>query len=217
MKKLWLFLLMLAGSVIQIMAFDGYVEIINNTDFPVYYVYISPHGTDSWGNELLGKDNVIAEGKTYRIDLNNQSSSVFDIRIEDVDGDSYTIESVDLSTTREVEFTPETMNQEENELIGEVTLIGSGGPVNGTYYIYNKSNKDILYIFIKRHSGEWGPDLLGENDIFVKDGLFKVQIRELSENIIDLKFEDKRGNTYTYTDIDLNLIRELTVNKEDRD
>ncbi|MCK5735067.1 MAG: hypothetical protein KAH21_01265 [Spirochaetaceae bacterium] len=217
MKKPGLLIFLLLGSLIRLSAFDGYLDIINNTGFPVYYVFISPHDADSWGDEILGNDIVIENGETHRIELINRESSVCDIRIEDVDGDYYTMEEVDLKITSMVTFTPDNMNQEENDLVGEVTVTGSGGPVNGTYHLYNETTKDILYIYIRKNSGEWGADLLGDNDIFTNDGLFKIVLSDLSENIIDLKFEDKKGHTYTYSEIDLNQIKELVIKKEDRD
>jgi len=217
MKRTGLILSISAILIFRLSAFDGYVDITNNTGFPAYFVYISPHGTDSWGQDLLGKDAVIEDGESLRINLTDQDSTVFDIKIEDVDGDSYTMTSVDLTETTSVIFTPEQMNSEENELLGEVTVTGPGGPINGTYYLYNNSSKDILYIQIRKESGEWSNDLLGENDVFTNKGLFKIIIRDMPETLIDLKFEDKRGHTYTYRDIDLSQIKELIVEKEDRD
>jgi len=217
MKKIWILLLILAGSAFRLSAFEGYVDITNKTGFPVYFLFISPSGTDSWGHDLLGNDSVIEEGETLRFELSDQSSSIFDIKIEDVDGDSYIMKSVDLSENRSITFTPEQMSSEENELLGEVTLTGSGGPINGTYYIYNNSSKDILYVYVRKPSGEWSPDLLGEEDVFTNKGLFKVTLQEMPDVLINLKFEDKRGHTYTYRDIDLKETRELIVEKEDRD
>jgi len=217
MKKIWFLLLIFAVIVLQLPAFDGYVDITNETGFPVYYVFISPHDTDSWGRDLLGNDAVIEDEGNQRFELTDQPTSVFDIKLEDVDGDIYILESVDLSEITSITFTPENMSSEENELLGEVSITGSGGPINGTYYLYNNSSKDILYIFIRKPSGEWSPDLLGDDDIFTNKGLFKITVNEMPEVLIDLKFEDKRGHTYTYTGIDLKQIRELTVEKEDRD
>ncbi len=217
MKKPGLLIFLLACSAIRLSALDGYLDITNNTGFPIYYVFISPHDADSWGEEMLGKNVVIDNGENHRIELSNEQSSVCDIRIEDADGDSYTMEAVNLAIIGSVSFTPDNMNQEENDLLGEVTITGSGGPVNGIYHLYNNSTRDILYIYIRKGSSEWGPDLLGENDIFTNNGLFKIIIKDLSENIIDLKFEDKRGHSYTYPGIDLEHIKELVIEKEDRD
>ncbi len=217
MKRTGFLLLISIVLTFSLSAFDNYVDITNDTGFPAYYVYISPHGTDSWGQDLLGKDAVINNGETLRIHLADQPSTVFDIKMEDVDGDSYTMTSVDLLVSASVIFTPENMNAEENELLGEVTVIGNGGPINGIYYLYNNSSKDILYIQIRKESGEWSPDLLGENDVFTNKGLFKIIIRDMPETLIDLRFEDKRGHTYTYRNVDLSQIKELIVEKEDRD
>ena len=218
MIKKWLIIFALICSSASLWAFDGYIDITNNTGFTIYYVYISPQDADSWGEDLMDKDAVLEDGETLRFSVSDEHTSIFDIKIEDTDGDYYTMEAVDLATVTEAVFTPMEMNQEPNELLSEVTIIGDGGPITGTYLIYNECGRDIVYIYIKKaEDDEWSKDILGENNILTNKGVFQIKIRALSAEIIDLKLEDKKGDTYTYQDIDLNTIKELTVRKEDRE
>ncbi|GAA3562781.1 MULTISPECIES: hypothetical protein [Marinobacter] len=76
-------------------AFDGYVDVTNNTGYDIYYLYVSHAKRKSWGEDKLGED-VLLNGDTVRIDVRNEKTSVFDIRAEDEDGDTYTIWDLDI-------------------------------------------------------------------------------------------------------------------------
>lgn len=77
-------------------AADYYVDITNNTGFTIYYAYVSPGKSKSWEEDVLGSE-VLASGETYRITLKGYSSSIFDIKLVDEDGDSYTFWGVDVA------------------------------------------------------------------------------------------------------------------------
>jgi hypothetical protein len=89
---LWLFLM----SSHEAVAADYYVDITNKTGFTIFYVYVSPGKSKSWEEDVLGS-NVLSNGETYRITLRGYKSSIFDIRLVDEDGDSYTFWNVDVS------------------------------------------------------------------------------------------------------------------------
>jgi hypothetical protein len=210
-------------NTIGLFAFDGYVFIKNETGLPLYMVNISPHGEDSWGNDLLSSEDIIDNGETYRFIVEDMPGSIFDIKVEDVDGDIYIMDAVDLAETQEVTFLPEHMSAEDSESLGEITLVGSGGPVNRTYFIYNNTSKDILYIYIRRHSedsdnkNDWSQDILGEKEILTSKGLLKIIAKDLPDEKIDIRFEDKRGHTYTFSNLDLKILKDLTISKDNRD
>lgn len=79
------------------MAADYYVDITNKTGYTIMYMYISPGKSKSWEEDVLGKD-VLRNGNTQRVTLNGYSSPIFDIRLKDEDGDTYTFWNVDVST-----------------------------------------------------------------------------------------------------------------------
>ena len=87
------FLMVLSGCS---KAADYYVDITNRTGFTIYYIYVSPGKSKSWEEDVLGSD-VLSNGDTYRVTLRGYSSPVFDIKLVDEDGDSYTFWSVDVS------------------------------------------------------------------------------------------------------------------------
>ena len=90
--------LLVAASSIAVAA-DYYVEITNKTGYTIMYMYVSPAKSDSWEEDVLGED-VLASGKTQRVNLTGYKSPIFDIRLVDEDGDKYTFWDVDVSTAR---------------------------------------------------------------------------------------------------------------------
>ncbi|MFM1884967.1 MAG: hypothetical protein RL026_124 [Pseudomonadota bacterium] len=84
---------------------DYYVEIINNTGYTVRQVFVSPADSDDWEEDVLG-DEVLRNGESRRINLNGYSSPMFDIRLVDEDGDTYTFMGVDVSE-QDVDARPE--------------------------------------------------------------------------------------------------------------
>jgi hypothetical protein len=87
--------LIVASSNIAVAA-DYYVDITNETGYTIMYMYVSPDHSDSWEEDVLG-DDVLRTGKTQRVNLNGYKSPVFDIKLVDEDGDSYTFWNVDVS------------------------------------------------------------------------------------------------------------------------
>jgi hypothetical protein len=68
---------------------DLYVEITNSTGFPITEIYVSASSSEDWGTDLLA-GRTLAVGQTERVDLSGHSEAIFDIRLVDSDGDSYT-------------------------------------------------------------------------------------------------------------------------------
>src|SRR5262245_21434220 len=77
-------------------AADFYVDITNRTGYTIRYMYVSPAKSESWEEDVLG-DDVLMNGKTQRVNLRGYKSSVFDIKLVDEDGDSYTFWNIDVA------------------------------------------------------------------------------------------------------------------------
>lgn len=75
---------------------DYYVDISNRTGYTIMYMYVSPDSSGSWEEDVLGSD-VLSNGQTRRVTLRGYSSPIFDIKLVDSDGDSYTFWKVDVS------------------------------------------------------------------------------------------------------------------------
>ena len=73
-----------------------YVDITNQTGFTIMYVYVSPGDARTWEDDVLGRQ-VLRSGHSKRINLYSYRSPIFDIRLVDEDGDTYTFWNVDVS------------------------------------------------------------------------------------------------------------------------
>ncbi len=75
-------------------SFDGYVTITNETGYSIYYLYVS-HTDNGWGDDVLG-DDVLSDGQSIRVDVENFPSSIFDVKAEDEDDDTYSFYGIDI-------------------------------------------------------------------------------------------------------------------------
>ncbi len=73
-----------------------YVDVTNNTGYTIYYLYVSPKSSDNWEEDVLG-DDVLLNGSTQRVTLRGYSSPIFDVKLEDSEGNTYTWWGVDVS------------------------------------------------------------------------------------------------------------------------
>jgi hypothetical protein len=74
---------------------DLQVVITNNTGYPVQQVFISPDDATSWEEDLLD-GRVLPNGESMRFTLQGYSNPMFDIKLVDTDGDSYSFHDVDV-------------------------------------------------------------------------------------------------------------------------
>lgn len=76
-------------------AYDGSLTVENRTGYTILWVYVVPagqggqSGQGGWGPDRLGAE-VLLDGESFRIPINNFPSNLADIRILDVDEDTYT-------------------------------------------------------------------------------------------------------------------------------
>jgi hypothetical protein len=82
------------------------IRITNNTGYDVYYIYISPSDSEDWGEEFLG-DDVLLDGHSVniRLDYPLSRAAVYDIRVEDEDGDTYVKRGEKLANNARIVFT----------------------------------------------------------------------------------------------------------------
>lgn len=76
-----------------------YVDIVNETGYDIYVIQVSHHESDDWEEDVLGAD-ILEEGETLRVTLTNYPDSIFDIRLTDEDGDTYTFWKYDISSKK---------------------------------------------------------------------------------------------------------------------
>ena len=82
------------------------ISIFNHTGYTIYYIYVSPSDSDTWGKDVLG-DKVLYDGDvfTYQLQYPLSRVSVYDIALEDEDGDPYYQWEIDVSKNTRIVFT----------------------------------------------------------------------------------------------------------------
>lgn len=86
-----------AGGAAALQAFSGHVVVTNNTGYTIMYLYVSHVDSGSWEEDVLGT-NILQNGQSFRVNLNNYPSPFFDIKAVDEDGDSYTVRRLNVQT-----------------------------------------------------------------------------------------------------------------------
>ena len=108
MKKL-----MLTGLLVLLGAFSVYaqnlpsVKVVNNTGHYIYHVFVSPAENDSWGNDILGADDILENGQTVTFELTQPLNvmSVYDIRLVDEERNCYVKWSITMTNNIRIVFT----------------------------------------------------------------------------------------------------------------
>ena len=78
------------------MAGEQDFTLVNKTGVEIHKLYIAPHKSDSWGEDILGKDTM-DDGETLNIKFSrNEKAAHWDLSITDEKGHSITWESLNL-------------------------------------------------------------------------------------------------------------------------
>ena len=173
------------------------VTIINDLQgWDIYYVYVDP--TDEpWGDDCLGADIL------YQDDLLivHVDPGTYDIKVEDEDGDTYTLWGVEVDETGfDWDVTLDDIDSVQDTAIEEALSLETGEGTAPVTIVNNLDGWDIYYVYIDPSNGAWGDDRLG-SDILTESSKITVWVDPGS---YDMKVEDEDGDTYTLWGIDVN-------------
>ena len=74
----------------------------NQTGVEIHSLYVSPHSTDDWEEDILGKDT-LASGDSLKITFDDRDKHVhWDLKVTDKDGNSLEWYDLNLIETEEV-------------------------------------------------------------------------------------------------------------------
>ena len=62
------------------------IEIINNLETPVWFLFASPQSYPMWGFDLLTDSGLLGQGEAYRLEFPNRTNELYDILAVDVNG-----------------------------------------------------------------------------------------------------------------------------------
>ncbi len=72
-------------------------KLVNQTGVTISSIYIAPHDTDEWGDDVM-EDDVLRNGESLDLEFHPKArAEEWDLRIEDKDGNSVEWESLDLT------------------------------------------------------------------------------------------------------------------------
>lgn len=70
--------------------------LVNRTGVEIYALHVSPHASDDWEEDVLGRDT-LPDGATVDIKFSrDEKAALWDLRIEDKDGNHIEWENLDL-------------------------------------------------------------------------------------------------------------------------
>jgi hypothetical protein len=75
---------------LQLFAFppvgDQDFMLVNNTDVEIYALYVTPHSSDDWGDDILGIDTLPPGEQVLITFARKEKARYWDLRVEDSDG-----------------------------------------------------------------------------------------------------------------------------------
>ena len=75
---------------------DQDFSVINDTGVEIHQLFVSPHDTADWEEDILGRDT-LADGEELEISFSpNEEAELWDLMVVDADGNSITWENLDL-------------------------------------------------------------------------------------------------------------------------
>lgn len=102
--EIWLAALAVGVVVLAQTAVAGDQDftLVNKTGVEIYSVYVSPHDADDWQDDVLDEDT-LDDGEQVDITFSRKErTEMWDLRIEDEDGDSLEWENLDLTEVSKV-------------------------------------------------------------------------------------------------------------------
>jgi hypothetical protein len=75
---------------------DQDFTVVNKTGVEIHKLFVAPHSSDEWGEDILGKDT-LGDGESVDIKFGNRAKAAhWDLKIEDSKGNYVTWESLNL-------------------------------------------------------------------------------------------------------------------------
>lgn len=81
---------------IKVTAGDQDFLLINSTGVEIYALYVTPHNADDWGDDILGVDTLLPNEKIEINFSRKEKAKLWDLRIEDEDGEFIEWENLNL-------------------------------------------------------------------------------------------------------------------------
>jgi hypothetical protein len=185
------------AATVQIIAHEpeNQITITNQTGYTAFFLYFSPSSSTEWGNDLLGR-NVLLSGSSWkhRLSSNHRAGTLYDIRLTDLDGDTYSKFQIPISANQNIVFNIADIdlgNLQPTQTQSLPPPRMQDIPVR----IFNRTGYHVWHVYVSpSSSSEWGQDRLG-NDVLMNGA--NVTVRINSPGRFDIRLVDSDGDTYT--------------------
>lgn len=200
-----LIILLITMTVVPLFADDQEILIINKTGYDGHFLYLSPQSSDSWKEDVLG-DQILANGDRITITITGYGDEcIFDVKLEDQDGDTYTKFGLNICDMGKIVFTLEDIDVDsEYDGMQDFTLINNIGFMIFEIYVSPETSDD------------WEENILGD-DILEPGEEYNITFTGYDECIFDIMIVDEDGDTYTKMEIDLCSDYEVIFTLDDLD
>ena len=201
----------LFGTVAFLFSEQGDIIVLNRTGFDVYYLYISPGSSDSWGEDLLGETDILSDGSHVSVPVPGLGKFCnYDLKAIDLDGDSYIKWELDLCNTGKVVITMDDYVTEDD---------GSNEMAIQDFVLVNNTGFTIWHIYVSPdYSDNWEEDLLGEDEVLSDREQFPVTFSGYGDQcIFDMKVVDSEGDEYIKYGVDVCSLYEVAFTLDDID
>jgi hypothetical protein len=102
MRKQIIMVLALLALVLPAQAGDQDFQLFNRTGVDIHALYVAPADSDDWGEDLLGGAQLIAGADVLIVFDPSTEAEMWDIRVEDAEGNSLNWADVDLIMATQV-------------------------------------------------------------------------------------------------------------------
>jgi len=169
------------------------LRVLNNTGYTGYYLYIRPAGTGNWGSDRLGR-SILENRQSFTISsLPVSANNRYDIRLVDVDDDTYTKLNIAIEPNQGIVFTFDDFDRGSST---QITQSNDGPPIT----IVNNTGYLVYFLYISPTTSDvWGEDRLASNQTIANGQSVSVNL-PYPLNITDkydIMIEDLDGDTYT--------------------
>ena len=95
-------LLLISFSTFAFAAAAQDFTLTNQTGVDIHYIYVSPHSSNKWGSDIMGKDHFPAGSSVHVFFSPTENVALWDIKVVDWNGNSLYWENFNLKLIHEI-------------------------------------------------------------------------------------------------------------------
>ncbi len=95
-RSFWITLVVLLATAANSLAGKQDFTLVNKTGFDIHEVYVSPHSSDDWEEDVMGK-GILADGQSIAVKFERtDKTKEWDLKVVDGNGKATVFEKLDL-------------------------------------------------------------------------------------------------------------------------